>query len=76
MNRVMLKNISLVGLHLPAYREKDPAKLPEAMQALLAMYTRGALRVIIAARYPLAEAATALQEISQRRVQGKVVLTA
>ncbi|MET0343169.1 MAG: NADPH:quinone oxidoreductase family protein [Polyangiales bacterium] len=75
MNRVMLKNIALVGLHLPAYRGKDPQKLHDATQALLAMYARGQLQVAIGARFPLAEAGTALQEISQRRIQGKVVLT-
>ena len=76
MNRVMLKNIALVGLHWPAYRDKEPDKIPQAMHALLGMYARGQLQVAIGARFALADAARALQEISQRRVQGKVVLTA
>lgn len=76
MNRVLLKNISLVGLHLGAYQEKDPGKVPEAMAALFAMYERGQLPVHIAATFPLEQAVEALGQITSRRVQGKVVLTA
>ena len=76
MNRVMLKNIALVGLHWPAYREREPDKIPAAMHALFEMYARGQLQVVIGARFSLADAPRALGEISQRRIQGKVVLTA
>jgi NADPH2:quinone reductase len=75
MNRVMLKNISLVGLHWPAYQQKDPGKVPEAMAALFEMYERRQLGVVVGARFPLERGVEALQEIAQRRIQGKVVLT-
>lgn len=76
MNRVQLKNVSLVGLHWGAYQRKDPTKVPEAMAALFSMYERGLLPVQIGATFPLDQAVDALQEIQTRRVQGKVVLTA
>lgn len=76
MNRVLLKNISLVGLHWGAYQIKDPGKVPEAMAALFGMYERGLLPVQVGATFPLDRAVDALQEIQTRRVQGKVVLTA
>jgi NADPH2:quinone reductase len=76
MNRVLLKNISLVGLHWGAYQLKDPGKVPEAMAALFAMYERGQLPVQVGATFPLERAVDALAEVSGRRVQGKVVLTA
>jgi NADPH:quinone reductase len=76
MNRVLLKNISLVGLHWGAYQQKDPSKVPEAMAALFALYEKGLLPVQIGATFPLDSAVQALSEISQRRIQGKVVLTA
>jgi NADPH2:quinone reductase len=76
MNRVLLKNISLVGLHWGAYQLKDPGRVPEAMAALFSLYERGLLPVQIGATFPLDRAVDALQEISLRRVQGKVVLTA
>lgn len=75
MNRVLLKNISLVGLHFPAYQQKDPGKVPQAMAALFEMYTRGALPVQVGKTFPLERAVDALQEIAGRRAQGKIVLT-
>ncbi len=75
MNRVLLKNISLVGLHWGAYHQKDPAKVSEAMAALFAMYARGALPVSVGASYPLERAAEALGQIASRKATGKIVLT-
>jgi NADPH2:quinone reductase len=73
-NRVLLKNIGIIGLHWGAYRQHDPAKIAEATQALFAMYERGAVRPVVSSTYPLQDAAKALQEISSRRSVGKVVL--
>jgi NADPH2:quinone reductase len=75
MNRVLLKNISLVGLHWGAYAEKDPQKVPQAMSALFAMYERGQLPVEVSATYPLEQAPAALAQIAGRAAQGKLVLT-
>jgi NADPH2:quinone reductase len=75
MNRVLLKNISLVGLHWGAYQFHDPARVPEAMTALFALYEQGKLPVQIGGVFPLERAVDALSEIASRRVQGKVVLS-
>lgn len=75
MNRVLLKNISLVGLHWGPYQEKDPAKVRAAMKALFEMYAGGQLNLQISAFYPLERAKEALEQIIARRVQGKIVLT-
>ncbi|MFT3923420.1 MAG: NADPH:quinone oxidoreductase family protein [Myxococcales bacterium] len=75
MNRVLLKNISLVGLHWGPYQDKDPAKIGEAMRALFGMYERGQLTIEVSATYPLERAAEALDQITTRKVQGKIVLT-
>ncbi len=75
MNRVLLKNISLVGLHWGAYQQKDPAQVPKAMAALFALYEAGKLPVQIGGYYPLKRAADALADIASRRAQGKIVLT-
>jgi NADPH2:quinone reductase len=75
MNRVLLKNISLVGLHWGAYQQKDPAKVPEAMAALFGMYERGQLKVHVSESFPLEQAADALAQIAGRKAQGKIVLT-
>ncbi len=74
MNRVLLKNISLVGLHWGAYRQRDPAKIHEANTALFKLYEEGKIRPVVSAVYPLEQAAAALDEIGSRRSVGKVVL--
>ena len=74
VNRVLLKNIAIVGLHWGAYRQNDPEKIPQAMAALFAMYERGAVTPVVSSTYALADAAQALDEIASRRSIGKVVL--
>ena len=74
VNRILLKNIAIVGLHWGAYRQHDPGRIPQAMQALFALYERGAVRPVISSTHPLRDAAPALAEIASRRSIGKVLL--
>ncbi len=74
VNRILLKNISIVGLHWGAYRTHDPAKIGEANSELFVLYEKGAIRPVISSVRPLAEAAAALEEIATRRSVGKVLL--
>ena len=74
MNRVLLKNISLVGLHWGAYQQKDPGKVPESMAALFKMYEEGQLPVQIGGSFPLERAGEALRVIASRQASGKIVL--
>jgi NADPH2:quinone reductase len=73
-NRILLKNISVVGLHWGAYAKYEPERIPEIMQALLALYEKGAIRPEIYRRYPLAQAREALAALGARGTWGKVVL--
>lgn len=74
LNRVLLKNIAVVGLHWGAYRQHDPDKIPLAMRELFALYARGKVTPLVSSQYPLARAADALEEIAARRSVGKVLL--
>lgn len=74
VNRILLKNIAVVGLHWGAYRQHDASKIGEAMTALFDLYARGAIRPVISASHPLRDAAAALDEIASRRSVGKVLL--
>jgi NADPH:quinone reductase len=74
VNRILLKNISVVGLHWGAYRQHDPARIPEAMAALFELYEQGKIRPVVSSVRPLSEAALALDEIASRRSTGKVLL--
>jgi len=73
-NRILLKNMSVIGLNWGAYRMHEPEKVPAAMRALFALYERGAVTPLVAARHPLRDAAAALEEIASRRSVGKVLL--
>jgi NADPH:quinone reductase len=74
VNRILLKNIAIVGLHWGAYRQYDPGKIGEAVTALFALYEHGAVRPVISSVHPLSAAAAALDEIASRRSIGKVLL--
>jgi NADPH2:quinone reductase len=74
VNRVLLKNISIVGLHWGAYRQHDPDKIPQAMRELFRLYEQGKVTPLVSSQYPLARAADALDEIATRRSVGKVLL--
>lgn len=74
MNRVLLKNISLVGLHWSAYPEKEPERIDECMKGLFEMAASGGIDPLISARHPLEEAGLALAALATRKTVGKVVL--
>lgn len=74
MNRVLLKNISLVGLHWGPYLEHDPDLVRRAAEDLFAMHAHGEVRPIVSAVHPLDEAPTALADLAGRKTVGKVVL--
>ena len=74
VNRILLKNIAVIGLHWGAYRQYAPERIPRVMAALFSLYEHGAVRPLVSSTYPLAEAPAALAEIASRRSVGKVLL--
>lgn len=74
VNRVLLKNISIVGFNLGAYKEREPHKLTQATRALFDLYERGALRPEVSIALPLCQASEALALLADRKTVGKVVL--
>ncbi|MFW6049606.1 MAG: NADPH:quinone oxidoreductase family protein [Myxococcota bacterium] len=76
LNRLLLKNISVVGLHWGPYLEHDPALVRRAAEDLFAMYARGEVRPVVSQVRPLEQAAAALEELGARRTVGKIVLRA
>lgn len=74
LNRVLLKNISLVGLHWSAYPEREPARIAECFAGLFALAARGGIEPLVSARLPLEQAGEALVALGARETVGKVVL--
>ncbi len=73
-NRILLKNISVVGIHWSAYPERDPAALRNVLDALIAAHAQGALRPLISARYPLAGVPEAIAALADGRTVGKILV--
>lgn len=74
MNRVLLKNISLVGVHWGLYFDEDPDVIRDAQRAIFELYAEEKLNPVISATYPLTEASVALDALGSRQTTGKVVL--
>ena len=75
MNRVLLRNIDVVGAAWGAFLAGQPSLFVETQRALNAMIEAGTVAPIIGATYPLEQAPAALNLLGQRRARGKVVLT-
>ena len=74
VNRVLLKNFTVVGVHWGYYQRRGSPLVQEWMDALLKLYGEGRIRPVIYRTYPLREAAAALAALSSRESYGKVVL--
>lgn len=74
-NRILLKNIAIVGLHWGAYQQHDPGRIDAAMGELFALFERGAIAPLVSEVHPLADAAVAIAAVQARGTVGKVVLT-
>ncbi|HYR40674.1 MAG TPA: NADPH:quinone oxidoreductase family protein [Methylomirabilota bacterium] len=73
-NRILLKNMSVVGVHWGMYQTLGSPLVDQWMSALLTMYGKGQVWPVIYKTYPLAEAAKALAAIASRESYGKVIL--
>jgi len=75
LNRVLLKNISLVGVLWGAYVLMHPSYPAEAHAALMEMYAAGEIRPSVNTAFPFEEAPVGLRALANRQVMGKAVLT-
>jgi NADPH2:quinone reductase len=75
LNLALLKSCQIVGVFWGAFTLRDPARNQQNLLEIMAMYKAGQVRPHISARYPLEQAADALNDMAQRRVTGKVILT-
>ena len=71
---ILVKNISLIGLHVSDYRDRVPDKARPAQAELFRLYEAGKLKPHVMAVYPFEAYREALAAVRDRRVLGKVVL--
>jgi NADPH:quinone reductase len=74
VNRLLLKNIEVVGAGWGAYVMSKPDLIQEIGAAVNQMAEEGFVKPVVGARFGLEEAADALKLIEERRATGKVVL--
>ena len=74
-NLTLLKGCSVVGVFWGAFTRNEPERNAANLRELMQWVGDGRLRPHVSARYPLERAADALDDLVQRRVHGKVVLT-
>lgn len=74
-NRILLKNISIVGAYWGGYLENHPNYMAEIQAALFKMYEAGQIKPVVSQTYDLKDAVSALQALGTRKTYGKVVLT-
>jgi NADPH2:quinone reductase len=75
VNRLLLGNLSVVGVGWGAFWMPDPSYLRTQWEAILPLLENGELAPPIGARHALDDVAAALTEIDERRAHGKVTLT-
>jgi NADPH2:quinone reductase len=74
LNRVLLKNISIVGLHWSAYPKREPERIDACFAGLFEMLRAGQIEPLVSSCYPLEDAGQALVALAARKTVGKVVL--
>jgi NADPH2:quinone reductase len=75
LNLPLLKGCSIVGVFWGAFTRAEPENNRRNNDELMQLYIAGKLKPHIHATYPLERAAEALNEVLNKRVSGKVVLT-
>jgi NADPH2:quinone reductase len=73
-NRILLRHVSLVGLHWGPMLMHEPDKLRSSHAELLGWYAEGRIRPSVWRSFPLDQAPEALAALGGRKSWGKVVL--
>ncbi len=73
-NRILLKNMSVVGVFWGRHVGEHPGYLSQAHAALTELYQAGKIQPAVAAAYPLADAPRGLRDLADRKITGKAVL--
>ena len=73
-NRILLKNIAIVGLHWGNYRQHDPGLIRRTHDVLCRMHTEGSIVPVVSRAYDLEDLPDALDALKSRAAHGKLVL--
>ena len=74
VNRLLLKNVDVVGVAWGAFVMMEPRLTVEIARGLGELADKGFVEPLVGSTFPLEEAAQALRELESRKATGKVVL--
>jgi NADPH2:quinone reductase len=76
LNLVLLKNISIVGLHWGAYLKKEPSHVPKVWDALFRSFESGKVQPVVYSKIyrGLGAVSAGLKSIEDRESWGKVIV--
>ena len=74
-NLMLLKGASVVGVFWGSYTKREPKDFAASIQEMMGWMREGKIKPHISARYPLAQGAQALNDMMNRKVMGKVIVT-
>ena len=72
-NRILLKDISIVGVHWGQYVAQHPEFLGHTHEVLTAMYLGGQIQPAVGKTFRLEDVPAGLRELAERRIPGKAV---
>jgi NADPH2:quinone reductase len=76
LNLPLVKGAAIVGVFWGDFVAREPAAHHASMAELYAMHAEGKLQPLISARLPIAEGGAAIRMLMDRKVTGKVIVTA
>jgi NADPH2:quinone reductase len=74
-NYLLVKNIEVSGLQVSDYRKRMPGQMRACFQEIFGLYEAGKIRPAPTTILPIAQFATALADIRDRRTRGRIVLS-
>jgi NADPH2:quinone reductase len=75
LNRVLLKHVSVVGVHWGPMHERELGTIKNGFEALSSLYNHGKIKPHVSRTFPVERVAEALEALGTRQTVGKIVLT-
>ena len=74
-NYLLVKNIDVGGLQISDYRRRRPDLTAKCFEQIFALYTEGKISALPTVTHPIDDFRQALQDVQDRKVRGRIVLT-
>ena len=76
LNLTLLKGASIVGVFWGEFTKREPAQFAAGLREMFGWMQQGKIKPLISHRYTLKDSASALNDMMNRKVTGKVIINA